>query len=84
MNNFEGGDVGRIEEELGGDLLFSVVNVCRFLNVNPEIALNKTIDKFIDRFGIVELEAKKLGLELENMTLEEMDALWNEAKLHRN
>ncbi len=52
--------------------------------MNPEIALNKTIDKFIDRFGIVELEAKKLGLELENMTLEEMDALWNEAKLHRN
>ena len=83
MNNFKGGDVGQIEEELG-DLLFSVVNVCRFLNVNPEIALNKTIDKFIDRFEFVEVEAKKLGLELKNMTLEEMDALWDEAKLHRN
>ena len=83
ISNFEGGDVGKIEEELG-DLLFSVVNVCRFLDVSPEIALNKTINKFIERFEMVELKARKLGVELENMTLEEMDALWDEAKLHRN
>jgi tetrapyrrole methylase family protein/MazG family protein len=83
ISNFEGGDVWKIEEELG-DLLFSVVNVCRFLDVNPEIALNKTVDKFIKRFEIMELKAEKLGIKLENMTLEEMDELWNEAKLHRN
>lgn len=83
INNFEGGDVERIEEELG-DLLFSVVNVCRFLDVDPEVALNNTINKFIKRFEIMELKAKKLGIKLENMTLEEMDVLWNEAKLHRN
>ncbi len=83
IDNFEGGDVEKIEEELG-DLLFSVVNVCRFLDVNPEVALNKTVNKFIERFEIMELKAMEMGIELENMTLEEMDVLWNEAKLHRN
>ena len=83
IDNFKGGDVEKIEEELG-DLLFSVVNVCRFLDINPEIALNKTINKFIERFEIMELKAVKMGIKLEDMTLEEMDVLWNEAKLHRN
>ena len=83
IDNFEGGDVEKIEEELG-DLLFSVVNVCRFLDVNPEVALNKTINKFIGRFEMMELKAMKMGIKLEDMTLEEMDVLWNEAKLHRN
>ena len=82
INDIEGGDVEKIEEELG-DLLFAVVNVCRFLNVNPEVALNKTVNKFIARFEIMEAKSKKNGKKLEEMTLEEMDALWNEAKLHK-
>src|SRR5690606_18173867 len=53
INNLKGGDIEKVEEELG-DLLFSVVNVCRFLNVNPEIALNKTVNKFISRFKMME------------------------------
>ncbi|GFN35212.1 bifunctional methyltransferase/pyrophosphohydrolase YabN [Tepidimicrobium xylanilyticum] len=82
INNIEGGDVEEIEEELG-DLLFAVVNVCRFLNVNPEIALNKTVNKFIRRFEIMENESRKMGKKLEEMTLEEMDRLWDKAKLHK-
>ncbi|MCF6464553.1 nucleoside triphosphate pyrophosphohydrolase [Clostridium sp. Cult2] len=82
INAIEGGDVGEVEEELG-DLLFAVVNVCRFLNVNPEVALNKTISKFVDRFEIMEIKSRKMGKKLEEMTLEEMDILWNEAKIHK-
>jgi len=82
INNIEGGDVGKIEEELG-DLLFAVVNVCRFLNVNPEVALNRTINKFIRRFELMEKMSTKLGKKLEEMTLEEMDRLWEETKLHK-
>ncbi len=78
-----GGDRENIEEELG-DLLFAVVNVSRFLEVNPEIALNRTISKFIDRFSFIEEESSKLGKNLEEMTLEEMDDLWNMAKIHKN
>lgn len=83
INNFEGGDKEKIEEELG-DLFFSVINVCRFFKVNPDIALNKTTDKFIKRFEMVEKKANELGVKLQDMTLEEMDALWDEAKLHKN
>lgn len=67
------------EEELG-DILFSCVNVARFLNVNPEEALKKATDKFIDRFEQVENMAISDGKKLENMTLAEMDALWDKAK----
>ena len=63
--------------------MFAVVNVCRFLEVNPEVALNKTINKFIDRFAIMEAKSDRIGKKLEDMTLEEMDILWDEAKLHR-
>ncbi|TCS88013.1 tetrapyrrole methylase family protein/MazG family protein [Keratinibaculum paraultunense] len=80
--NIKGGDVDKVEEELG-DLLFAVVNVCRFLEVNPEVALNKCINKFIDRFSIMETKSKQIGKNLKDMTLEEMDKLWNEAKLHK-
>lgn len=83
INDIKGGDIERKEEELG-DLLFAVVNVCRFLNVNPEVALNKAVNKFIKRFEIMENKSKKIGRRLEEMTLEEMDALWNEAKLHKD
>ena len=61
-----------MEEELG-DLLFSCVNVARFLKVNPEEALKKATDKFINRFEKVELLAKEDGKKLEDMTLSEMD-----------
>lgn len=69
-----------IEEEFG-DLLFSCVNVARFLKVNPEEALKKATDKFVDRFELVEQMATEEGKNLEDMTLDEMDKLWVKAKL---
>ena len=68
-----------MEEELG-DLLFSVVNIARFLDINPEEALNRTSQKFIDRFSHIEKTATQRKLNLVDMSLEEMDALWDEAK----
>lgn len=68
-----------IEGEFG-DLLFALINYARFLGVNPEDALERTNKKFIHRFTHVENEAHKRGKELKDMTLEEMDAYWNEAK----
>lgn len=50
------------------------------MNVNPEVALNKTINKFIHRFEIMERKSKEIGKSLEDMTLEEMENLWNMAK----
>lgn len=69
----------RIKEEVG-DLLFAAVNVARFLGVNPEEALNFTSSKFIDRFGFIEESAGIQGKRLEDMSLEEMDKLWEQAK----
>ena len=69
----------RITEEVG-DLLFSCVNVSRFLDVDEEEALNITTDKFIKRFSYIEKEALKSNRKLEDMTLEEMDTLWDKAK----
>ncbi len=69
----------RIEEEMG-DLLFSCVNVARFLDIDPESALNYTIDKFIRRFRYIEERAVAKGRNLEDMSLDEMDELWEEAK----
>lgn len=63
-----------------GDFLFSVINAARLYKINPDNALEHTNQKFISRFTYVEQQAKKLGKELKNMTLEEMDNLWNEAK----
>lgn len=68
-----------IEEEFG-DILFSCVNVARFLKVNPEEALKKATDKFITRFELVEKMAIESNNKLEDMTLAEMDALWDKAK----
>ncbi len=68
-----------IEEELG-DLLFSVVNVSRFAGVDPENALKKATEKFINRFKGVENAAREQGKSLENMTLQEMDELWDKMK----
>ncbi|WP_027625380.1 nucleoside triphosphate pyrophosphohydrolase [Clostridium lundense] len=69
----------KILEELG-DLIFSVVNVARFLDIDPENALNYTIDKFINRFEYIERSAKNIGVKIEEMTLDEMDQLWEKAK----
>lgn len=77
---YQGNDETSIKEEVG-DLLFAVVNVARFLGVNPEEALNFTSSKFIDRFGFIEKTAKLQGKRLEDMSLEEMDKLWDQAKV---
>lgn len=73
------GDTKSTEEELG-DLFFVLVNISRFLGVNPEDALRKTIGKFIRRFRYIEEVAASSGRSLNNMTMEEMDRLWEEAK----
>lgn len=73
------GDIARINDE-AGDILFSIVNVMRFLKVNPEDALRGTIDKFINRFRYIETAAAKTGTSINSMTLEELDTLWEEAK----
>lgn len=68
-----------IEDELG-DIFFVLVNISRFVGVNPEDALRKTISKFISRFRYIEMKASESGRRLSDMTLQEMDELWNEAK----
>ncbi|MDY2969999.1 MAG: nucleoside triphosphate pyrophosphohydrolase [Butyricicoccus pullicaecorum] len=70
---------GDPSEELG-DLLFAVVNVARFLKTDPEDAINRTTDKFIRRFAQVEQAAKDASRSLSEMSLAEMDALWDAAK----
>src|SRR3989338_8268306 len=72
-----------MENELG-DLLFALVNIARFIEVNPEDALRKTISRFIKRFHYIEEEIAKQGRELKNVSLEEMDKLWDEAKEKEN
>ncbi len=72
-------NVEKIKEEIG-DLLFSCVNVARFLKVDEEIALNCTIDKFIKRFDYIERVTKENGIELTNMNIDEMDKLWEISK----
>jgi XTP/dITP diphosphohydrolase len=63
-----------------GDLLFSLINYARFIDINPENALEKTNRKFIKRFQYLESKAKESGKQLKDMTLAEMDLFWNEAK----
>jgi len=75
----DGREADRVEAELG-DLLFALVNLSRFLAVNPEEALRKTIARFIARFRYIEEELSRRGRSLRQATLEEMDALWAEAK----
>lgn len=73
------GRAEHIEEEFG-DLLFSMVNAMRLYGVNPENALERTNQKFIKRFNYIEAKAKEQGVALRDMSLAQMDALWNEAK----
>jgi XTP/dITP diphosphohydrolase len=73
------GNKENTEKEFG-DVLFSMINYARFINVNPENALEKTNKKFINRFQFLEKEAKKVGKELSDMSLTEMDVYWEKSK----
>ncbi|MDI3494727.1 MAG: tetrapyrrole methylase family protein / MazG family protein [Pseudothermotoga sp.] len=68
-----------LEEELG-DLLFAVVNIARFLQLDPEIALRKSTRKFVERFQMVEEFARERKLDLKKLSLDQLDELWEEAK----
>ena len=72
-------NAANVEEELG-DLFFTLVNISRFLGVDPEEALRKTISKFVHRFRFIEEEAAEAGKALSDMSLEEMDSLWERSK----
>lgn len=72
-------DVDKTEAEFG-DLLFSIINAARLYGVNPENALERTNRKFIQRFNYLEEKTIKVGIDLKEMKLEEMDKIWNEAK----
>jgi len=72
-------DEDKIEAEFG-DMFFSLINAARLYKVNPDNALERTNQKFIRRFNYIEQEANKAGKKLKDMTLGEMDELWNEAK----
>ncbi len=77
---YQSKNVERITDELG-DAIFALVNLSRFLKVQPELALTGTINKFIRRFEYIEQQSQKAGKKLEEMSLAEMDELWNEAKV---
>lgn len=83
-NEFNAEDESTIDQERAeaefGDLLFSLINYARFININPENALEKTNQKFIKRFQYLELKAKESGKQLHDMSLAEMDVFWDEAK----
>ena len=72
-------DRDAIRSEMG-DLFFSLVNVCRFMDIEPEITLNETSDRFIKRFTFIEDKCIKDGRSMEDMTLAELDAIWDQAK----
>lgn len=79
LDECKAGNIKYIKEELG-DLLFSIVNLSRFLDIDPVEALNSTTQKFINRFEFIEKAALSVNKQLKDMTLEEMDELWNKAK----
>ncbi len=76
---YEAGDQSAVEEELG-DYLFTIVNLARFMNVNPELALGRTIGKFMERFLYVLKMAEKTGRPAAEYSLEQLDKWWEEAK----
>lgn len=78
---YKSNNMERITDEMG-DAFFALVNLSRFLKVQPELALTGTTSKFIKRFEYIESESLKNGKKLEDMNLAEMDELWNEAKRH--
>jgi XTP/dITP diphosphohydrolase len=72
-------DADKMEAEFG-DLMFSIINAARLYKINPENALERTNKKFIRRFNYLEAKTIKQGRNLKDMTLAEMDEIWNEAK----
>jgi XTP/dITP diphosphohydrolase len=72
-------DFDKMEDEFG-DVLFSLINYARFVGINPETALEKTNKKFIKRFQHLEKEAKRINRNLKDMSLDEMEKIWQEAK----
>ena len=76
-------DTDRSTRELG-DFLFSIINAARLYHLNPDNALEHTNQKFIARFGYIEAQAKAMGKDIKELTLEEMDKFWNEAKQNEN
>jgi XTP/dITP diphosphohydrolase len=74
-----GNQKDKMEEEIG-DLLFSIVNAARLYDIEPETALEKTNRKFIKRFKYLEIKAREMGRSLKEMSLEEMESIWQEAK----
>ena len=79
LHAIEGGNQDEIEEELG-DLYFSLINYSRFINVDPENALELTNKKFINRFTLMEECAKEQNKNMIEMSLQELDAMWNDIK----
>ena len=77
----ERGNREEIEHEFG-DLLFALVNLARFLNIDPEEALQKANERFVKRFSYIEKKVKESGKPWEDFTLEELDRFWEEAKKH--
>lgn len=77
------GNDDSVEDEFG-DLFFSLINAARLYGVNPENALERTNQKFIKRFNYLEKKTIAQGIELKNMSLEEMDRIWNEAKSNQS
>ncbi len=75
----DAGTTDEVEEEFG-DLLFALVNYSRFININPENALRRTVEKFILRFQHIEKRLREMGKDIHASSLEEMDGLWEEAK----
>lgn len=73
------GDAEAIEDEFG-DVLFSLINYARFLKINPESALERTNQKFMYRFKYIEAQAKAQGTSIEKLSLNQMEAFWQEAK----
>ncbi len=78
-NEIDRMDTDRMESEFG-DLFFSLINAARLYKINPDNALEKTNQKFIRRFNYIEQQAKMKDVNIKDMSLAEMDALWNEAK----
>ncbi len=75
----EQNDALSMEDEFG-DLLFTLVNYARYINIQPENSLRSTCEKFISRFQFIEQRLKEKGSDVQHSSLEEMDSLWNEAK----
>lgn len=73
------GDHNKMEDEFG-DLLFALINYARFININPEDALERTNRKFIKRFQFIEAKVNEAGKSMHDMTLQELDEYWNQAK----